>query len=194
MSPQTNRRLLTIIVLLFGLFLGQMANANVEISKIHFLIPGGAGGGWDATARGVGEALSKSDLVKRVSYQNMSGGGGGTGYRAFGKSGQTPSRNVDGQLDPADYPISTKDLHLFVSRPDSGSGCGRRLQCFCRGQRFRNPELATGGDTIPSRSHTANDQWWLWPGQPGPSGSSAGVSGGGWRSSKNTVYSLRCRW
>ena len=77
MSPQTNRRLLTIIVSLFWLFLVQMANANVEISKIHFLIPGGAGGGWDATARGVGEALSKSDLVKRVSYQNMSGGGGG---------------------------------------------------------------------------------------------------------------------
>ena len=74
MSPQTNRRLLTIIV---SLFLVQMANANVEIGKIHFLIPGGAGGGWDATARGVGEALSKSDLVKRVSYQNMSGGGGG---------------------------------------------------------------------------------------------------------------------
>ena len=77
MSPQTNRRLLTITVSLFWLFLGQMANANVEISKIHFLIPGGAGGGWDATARGVGEALSKSDLVRRVSYQNMSGGGGG---------------------------------------------------------------------------------------------------------------------
>ena len=76
MSPQTNRRLLTITVSLFWLFLGQMANANVEISKIHFLIPGGAGGGWDATARGVGEALSKSDWVNRVSYQNMSGGGG----------------------------------------------------------------------------------------------------------------------
>jgi len=24
----------------------------VEIKKIHFLIPGGAGGGWDGTARG----------------------------------------------------------------------------------------------------------------------------------------------
>ena len=30
----------------------------VEIKKIHFLIPGGAGGGWDGTARGTGEALT----------------------------------------------------------------------------------------------------------------------------------------
>ncbi|MED5403275.1 MAG: tripartite tricarboxylate transporter substrate binding protein, partial [SAR324 cluster bacterium] len=32
----------------------------VEINKIHFLIPGGAGGGWDGTARGTGEALTKA--------------------------------------------------------------------------------------------------------------------------------------
>ena len=48
-----------------------------EIDKIHFLIPGGAGGGWDGTARGVGEALTKSGLVGIASYENMSGGGGG---------------------------------------------------------------------------------------------------------------------
>ena len=34
-----------------------MTNA-AEIDKIHFLIPGGAGGGWDGTARGTGEAVS----------------------------------------------------------------------------------------------------------------------------------------
>ena len=49
-----------------------------SIEKIHFIIPGGAGGGWDGTARGVGEALKKSNLIKEVSYENMSGGGGGT--------------------------------------------------------------------------------------------------------------------
>ncbi|MDZ7817773.1 MAG: tripartite tricarboxylate transporter substrate-binding protein [Aliarcobacter sp.] len=49
-----------------------------SVEKIHFLIPGGAGGGWDGTARGVGEALKKSNLIKEVSYENMSGGGGGT--------------------------------------------------------------------------------------------------------------------
>ncbi len=48
-----------------------------EIESIHFLIPGGAGGGWDGTARGTGEALTKSGLVDSASFENMSGGGGG---------------------------------------------------------------------------------------------------------------------
>lgn len=55
---------------------GASLNA-MAVDSIHFLIPGGAGGGWDGTARGTGEALSKSGLVKTVSYENMSGGGGG---------------------------------------------------------------------------------------------------------------------
>ena len=49
----------------------------VEIKKIHFLIPGGAGGGWDGTARGTGEALTKAGLIGSATYENMSGGGGG---------------------------------------------------------------------------------------------------------------------
>ncbi len=48
-----------------------------DVKSIHFLIPGGAGGGWDGTARGTGEALTKSGLVEKASYQNLSGGGGG---------------------------------------------------------------------------------------------------------------------
>ncbi|MGB1025162.1 MAG: tripartite tricarboxylate transporter substrate binding protein, partial [Rhodospirillaceae bacterium] len=40
-------------------------------------IPGGAGGGWDGTARGTGEALTGSGLVGNASFENMSGGGGG---------------------------------------------------------------------------------------------------------------------
>ncbi|MCP5080897.1 MAG: tripartite tricarboxylate transporter substrate binding protein [Alphaproteobacteria bacterium] len=51
--------------------------ADKVVDKIHFLIPGGAGGGWDGTARGTGEALTKSGLVGSASYENMSGGGGG---------------------------------------------------------------------------------------------------------------------
>lgn len=47
------------------------------LESIHFLIPGGAGGGWDGTARGTGEALTKSGLVGKASFENMSGGGGG---------------------------------------------------------------------------------------------------------------------
>ena len=49
----------------------------VEINKIHFLIPGGAGGGWDGTARGTGEALKNAGLIDTATFENMSGGGGG---------------------------------------------------------------------------------------------------------------------
>tara|TARA_R110002051_G_scaffold89119_1_gene157225 strand:- start:1677 stop:2633 length:957 start_codon:yes stop_codon:yes gene_type:complete len=45
--------------------------------SIHFLIPGGAGGGWDGTARGTGQALTDAGLIGSASYENMSGGGGG---------------------------------------------------------------------------------------------------------------------
>lgn len=54
-----------------------MADGHKVVDSIHFLIPGGAGGGWDGTARGTGEALTKSGLVGTASYENMSGGGGG---------------------------------------------------------------------------------------------------------------------
>ena len=53
------------------------ADDHQVLDSIHFLIPGGAGGGWDGTARGTGEALTKSGLVGKASYENMSGGGGG---------------------------------------------------------------------------------------------------------------------
>ena len=51
--------------------------ASGDVEELHFLIPGGAGGGWDGTARGVGKALLDSGLLKKASFENMSGGGGG---------------------------------------------------------------------------------------------------------------------
>ena len=59
------------------------------LNKVHFLIPAGPGGGWDGTARGVGEALVKSGLVTDVSFENLSGGGGG---RAIAKLIETADR------------------------------------------------------------------------------------------------------
>ena len=58
---------------------GMMASAanSAEVEKIHFLIPGGPGGGWDGTARGTGEALTKAGIVGSATFENMSGGGGG---------------------------------------------------------------------------------------------------------------------
>jgi putative tricarboxylic transport membrane protein len=59
------------------------------MQKVHFLIPAGPGGGWDGTARGLGEAMIKSDLVSDVSFENLSGGGGG---RAIAKLIETAPR------------------------------------------------------------------------------------------------------
>ncbi len=60
-----------------GMSVAGNAVQAADIDSIHFLIPGGAGGGWDGTARGTGEALTKAGLVGKASYENMSGGGGG---------------------------------------------------------------------------------------------------------------------
>ena len=68
---------LRIIGLSAGLIVAGSAFGAADIQKLHFLIPGGAGGGWDGTARGTGEALTKAGIVGTASYENMSGGGGG---------------------------------------------------------------------------------------------------------------------
>ncbi|HIC82574.1 MAG TPA: tripartite tricarboxylate transporter substrate binding protein [Kiloniellaceae bacterium] len=64
-------------------FLLSAPAAAQEIESIHFLIPGGAGGGWDGTARGTGEALTKAGLIGNASFENMSGGGGGKALSHF---------------------------------------------------------------------------------------------------------------
>ena len=67
-----------IISVLFASILLSLATTNsFAIDKLHFVIGGGAGGGWDGTARGTGEALIKSGMLKSASFKNMSGGGGG---------------------------------------------------------------------------------------------------------------------
>jgi len=74
---ELGRRALLGAALAMGLGGQAMADGHQVIDSIHFLIPGGAGGGWDGTARGTGEALTGAGLVGTASYENMSGGGGG---------------------------------------------------------------------------------------------------------------------
>ena len=67
-----------LISLLFAAVLfSSISTQSFAIDKLHFIIGGGAGGGWDGTARGTGEALTKSGMLKSASFENMSGGGGG---------------------------------------------------------------------------------------------------------------------
>ncbi|MEM8572010.1 MAG: tripartite tricarboxylate transporter substrate-binding protein [Pseudomonadota bacterium] len=79
MKPKTfNRQLFSVAAAAFLALTGPVAAAEDKVlDSVHFLIPGGAGGGWDGTARGTGEALSEAGLVGTASYENMSGGGGG---------------------------------------------------------------------------------------------------------------------
>jgi len=77
MNLTSTLRKVTIAAGVAGLLMFGGAAMAADIAKIHFLIPGGAGGGWDGTARGTGEALTKAGIVGTASYENMSGGGGG---------------------------------------------------------------------------------------------------------------------
>ncbi|MFT6168122.1 MAG: putative tricarboxylic transport membrane protein [Celeribacter sp.] len=71
------RALMLGAVAALGFASSAIADGHKKLDSIHFIIPGGAGGGWDGTARGTGEALTTSGLVGTASYENMSGGGGG---------------------------------------------------------------------------------------------------------------------
>jgi putative tricarboxylic transport membrane protein len=71
------RALMATAIAALGFASPALADGDKALDSIHFLIPGGAGGGWDGTARGTGEALTKAGLVATASYENMSGGGGG---------------------------------------------------------------------------------------------------------------------
>ena len=39
-------------VLSFLFLLGTLSTSAIAIDKLHFVVPGGAGGGWDGAARG----------------------------------------------------------------------------------------------------------------------------------------------
>jgi len=134
-----------------------------DIDSIHFLIPGGAGGGWDGTARGTGEALTKSGLVGSASYENMSGGGGGKaiGYmieNADSSSGtlmvnSTPIviRSLVGQ-----FPYNFRDLTMiagtigdyaaFVVHKDSPLKSFKDLVAAYKAD---SKSVAIGGGSVP---------------------------------------------
>jgi putative tricarboxylic transport membrane protein len=110
--------------------------AAAEITDVHFMIPGGAGSGWDTTARGAGRVLRQTDLVKNASFENISGAGGG---RAIGTLIETAERRGNTLMVNSTpiivrsltriFPYSFRDLtpvariigdyQVLVTRPDS---------------------------------------------------------------------------
>jgi putative tricarboxylic transport membrane protein len=71
------KSIMKIISVFFSALLLLSSTHSFAIDKLHFVIGGGAGGGWDGTARGTGEALTKAGMLQSASFENMSGGGGG---------------------------------------------------------------------------------------------------------------------
>ncbi len=69
-----------LVTLVVWVFCAPAAHASASPEELHFLIPGGAGGGWDTTARAAGAALLSAGLVAQVSYENRSGAGGAKGF------------------------------------------------------------------------------------------------------------------
>ncbi|MDE0659492.1 MAG: tripartite tricarboxylate transporter substrate-binding protein [Gammaproteobacteria bacterium] len=67
----------------FAPWLAIAACSATASERLHVVIPAGPGGGLDGTARAVGRALVELDLVERVSFENVSGGGGGRAMAYF---------------------------------------------------------------------------------------------------------------
>ena len=59
-----------LISLVFAtVLLTSVSNTSFAADKLHFVIGGGAGGGWDGTARGTGEALTKAGFLNSASFE-----------------------------------------------------------------------------------------------------------------------------
>jgi len=89
-----------------------MAKADQMMDQVHFLIPGGAGGGWDGTARGTGEALVNAGLIGSATYENLSGGGGGVAIASLIEN----AASSDGTLMVNSTPIVIRALTGEISQ------------------------------------------------------------------------------
>jgi putative tricarboxylic transport membrane protein len=113
-----------------------LVSLHTHALELHFVIPGGAGGGWDSTARATGMVLRDTGLVERASFENISGAGGG---KAIGMLIETAERRPDTLMVNSTpiivrsltriYPYSFRDLtpiarligdyQVLVARADS---------------------------------------------------------------------------
>jgi len=98
------------LAVLLGGLSPSMTHAVAPLPHLHFLVPGGAGSGWDTTARTVGRVMQGAGLVESASFENVSGAGGG---KAIGTMIETAARSGD-TLMVNSTPIIVRSLtHLF---------------------------------------------------------------------------------
>lgn len=84
--------------------------------SIAFMVPSGAGGGWDTTARSMAEVIETEDLTKEsVQVSNVEGGGGATGLAQLQSSKGDPNAwmmtglVMYGALQQADSSVTLED-------------------------------------------------------------------------------------
>ncbi|MGI3183518.1 tripartite tricarboxylate transporter substrate binding protein [Nioella aestuarii] len=140
-----------------------LADGHQQMDSIHFLIPGGAGGGWDGTARGTGEALTESGLVGSASYENMSGGGGGVAIAYMIENSESQHGTLMVNSTPivirsltGVFPQSFRDLTLIagtigdyaalVVNTDSSI---QSMDDLLAAYRADNSSVAIGGGSVP---------------------------------------------
>ena len=75
------RRTLVALAVIAGAALPAAALAQVQSLKI--MAPAAPGGGWDQTARSVGQALTEAGLARSVQVTNVPGAGGTIGIAQF---------------------------------------------------------------------------------------------------------------
>ena len=139
------------------------ADGHQIIDKMHFVIPGGAGGGWDGTARGTGEALTKSGLVGSASYENMSGGGGGVAIAYMIENAESLQDTVMVNSTPivirsltGVFPQSFRDLTLVAGTigdyaalvVPAGSDVSSMEQLLAA-YKAQGEDFAVGGGSVP---------------------------------------------
>lgn len=133
------------------------------LESLHFVVPGGAGGGWDGTARGTGEALTGSGLVGTASYENMSGGGGGKAIAYMIENADSLDNTVMVNSTPiiirsltGVFPQSFRDLTLVagtigdyaalvVPADSEVEDMGGLLSAY----QEQGPDFAIGGGSVP---------------------------------------------
>ncbi len=125
------------VVLLLVIGGAAVAAGSQAAERLHLLIPAGPGGGLDSTARAIGESLRTAGIRTPLSYENMTGGGGGRAMAHFVETADRQShtllinstpliiRSLQG-LFPHDHhdviPIAglVGEYGAFVVRADSG--------------------------------------------------------------------------
>ncbi|OSQ47625.1 tripartite tricarboxylate transporter substrate binding protein [Marivita geojedonensis] len=139
------------------------AGGHQVLEQLHFIIPGGAGGGWDGTARGTGEALTGAGLVGSASYENMSGGGGGVAIGYMIENAESLDNTLMVNSTPivirsltGVFPQSFRDLTLvagtigdyaaLVVPTDSAI---ENMDGLLAAYKEQGPDFAVGGGSVP---------------------------------------------